>query len=136
MTISGPGKFIELDSAGENIVPIAPIPSSQNSEISKKIEQCKIVNRTGDCDNIPSTEDYGMVSSWLNSTNDSHQGFASNSKNKQNTQHPLDSRIMTKTRSDTMLKTNAERVEQTPNRWFQNSKLKMIIYWVVVSRLG
>lgn len=57
ITNSGPGKFIDLDSKGENIVPIAPIPSLQDSEISKKIEQCNIINSTGDCNNIPSTRD-------------------------------------------------------------------------------
>lgn len=47
-------KFVKLNNGQDKLVTTQPTASVDKTEVAKKIEQCRIVNETKNCDNIES----------------------------------------------------------------------------------
>ena len=60
--LSGDVKFKKLDASKQNLLDVNPSASVKKSDIGKKIEKCKIINKTLDCDQI--TEESGCGYCW------------------------------------------------------------------------
>ena len=60
--LSGDVKFKKLDASNQNLLDTNPSASVKKTELAKKIEKCRIINKTLDCDQI--TVDSGCGYCW------------------------------------------------------------------------